>query len=100
MAQTYVTYDSAKPIGGVLATGVDNFLKGWDEIVRAHAAMNAATDAGTDTLPLISGDFGAATTADAAQMWTQVNSTKTIIDADVAGGLFISLASVDKGASQ
>lgn len=99
MAQTYVQYSAAKPIGGVLASGVDKFLSGWDDIVRAHQAMNVATDASSDTGALVDGDFGAVTTGDAALMWSQTNAVVTIINADVAGGLFNSLGSLDKGVS-
>lgn len=99
MAQTYVQYDASKPIGGILSSGVDKFLSGWDDIVRAHQAMNVATDAGTSTAALFGGGFGAATTADAALMWSQTNAIVTIINADVAGGLFNNLGSLDKGVS-
>lgn len=99
MAATYVQYNASTPIGGEVAQGIDLFRRGYALIKRAHEAANAATDAGSDTTVLVSGDFGALDATNAARYWTQLNAVVTIIEGDTGAGLPGSLASLDKGIS-
>lgn len=92
-------YDASKPIGGLVASAIDDLKRGRDKLNRAYAAMDVATGTGTDTTVLVGGNFGAADTAAAADMWDNVLGVKTLLDADDAGGLTLYLASLDQGAS-
>ncbi len=97
MSVTYAKYDASKPHGATLARAADLLRRGRDEMNRAMAAIEAATDAGTTKDNLIGGDFGALDSANAALMWTAAVSVKTLLDGDDAGGLSLYLSSLDKG---
>jgi hypothetical protein len=100
MAVTYAEFDASKPHGGTIAKGADLIRRGRDLINRAYEAANAVTDAGTTKDNLIAGDFGAVDSANAALLWTALSTVKNLLDADDAGGLSSSLASLDKGLSE
>ena len=99
MAVTYAQYDTSKPNGGTLAKAVDYLRRGRDLLNRAHAAANQATDAGSTTANLVGGDFGALDNTNAQRMWDNLNTIKTLLDGDDAGGLNSSIGSLDKGIS-
>lgn len=97
MSVTYAHYDASKPIGALLASAADKIRQGRNDLNRAMAAINSATDAGTTKDNLIGGDFGAIDSANAALLWTASVSVKTLLDGDDSGGLDLYLSSLDKG---
>jgi len=100
MAATYSDFDASTVHGGSAARGADFWLRGDELIRRAHAAAKQATDGGADTTALVGGDFGAVDNTHAARMWSALDTYVSIIDADVAGGLYsLALGSLDKGVS-
>ncbi len=99
MAATKVPYDQTTVIGAEIATGVDLVRRGMDLIYRAKAAIDAATDGGTDKDALISGDFGATNSAAAALYWDATYTMKYTLDNAISGGLATALANMDKGIS-
>ena len=97
MAVTFVYYDTATPMGGLLSVAVNKLTEGRQLLDRWYEAANAATNAGTAAMNLIGGDFGAVTSADATLMWAQAPTIKNLLDADDPGGLAIALGSLDQG---
>lgn len=97
MAATKVNYDSTRPIGGELAQAVDHLRRGLDLFNRAKAAIDSATDGGTNKNVLTGADFGAADNTNASLMWDAAYSINYVMSNAVAGGLSVSLAALDKG---
>lgn len=97
MAVTRYSYDASKALGGVLSVALNKLSEGRAGLLRWTAAADAATDAGTNKMALIGGDFGATTSADATLMWDQNLTIKTLLNTADVGGYGAAVASGDKG---
>lgn len=97
MAETFAGLNTAAPIAATVTEAVYMLTTGRSMLNAAHAAMNSQTDAGSDTTKLTLGSFGGLTNGDSAKYWTAVNSIKSLLDADDAGGLALYLSSVYYG---
>lgn len=97
MAITYARYDTSAPVGATISQAAYHPDLGRALLNTAHASCNAATNAGSDTTKLTGGAFGGLDDANSALLWTALNSVKTLLDGDDAGGLALYMSSIYAG---
>lgn len=100
MAATHAVIDKTTTIGKQAARAAELFLEARALINTVHGAANQATDAGTDTTKLTGAPFGGLTNADSAKYWTAINTIKTLLDGDDAGGIMAAANSLYNGESE
>lgn len=89
-----VEYDTQTVFGSTLADAVNDLTNALNKIDRVYAAMDLATNAGTDTTTLVNGSFGART-GEGGDLWTAVGSLRGVLAG--ASGLETFRAQLDQG---